>query len=95
MYDLLAFFIDKHGGDIKPMQTRDPSVLKQSQHPYELGLRVPRKDPENGEPRRNHDTYLQPVRAAPGPPGRPRPDRQSLPASFNMSYRQVRTPVLL
>ena len=38
MYDLLAFFIDKHGGDIKPMQTRDPDVLRRPQHPYELGL---------------------------------------------------------
>ncbi|XP_033634198.1 uncharacterized protein LOC117295605 isoform X4 [Asterias rubens] len=87
MYDLLAFFIEKHGGDIKPMQTRDPSALKQSQHPYECGLKGTRKDPENGEPRRGHETYLEPTRAPPMPPARPRPDRQSLPASFNESYK--------
>jgi hypothetical protein len=35
MYDLLAFFIEKHGGNIRPIQTKD---LKTPQHPYELGL---------------------------------------------------------
>ncbi|XP_071795039.1 uncharacterized protein [Asterias amurensis] len=86
MYDLLAFFIEKHGGDIKPMQTRDPSALKQSQHPYECGLKGTRKDPENGEPRHGHETYLEPTRAPPMPPTRP--GRQSLPASFNESYKR-------
>ncbi|XP_038073932.1 uncharacterized protein LOC119742007 isoform X2 [Patiria miniata] len=84
MYDLLAFFIEKHGGNIRPMTTRD---LKTPQHPYELGLSFAVKDPENGEANKQppQDTYLMPNRVAPTVPSKARPDRQSLPASFNMA----------
>ncbi|XP_022102949.1 uncharacterized protein LOC110985853 isoform X4 [Acanthaster planci] len=77
MYDLLAFFIEKHGGNIRPIQTRD---LKTPQHPYELGLSFSMKDPENGEASQHQDTYLQPQRV---PSTKKRPDRQSLPSTFN------------
>ena len=35
MYDLIMFFIERSGGNLKPIQTRDPKVLKLPDNLYE------------------------------------------------------------
>ena len=35
MYELIMFFIERSGGNLKPIQTRDPKVLKLPDNLYE------------------------------------------------------------
>ncbi|XP_033124064.1 uncharacterized protein LOC117122565 isoform X3 [Anneissia japonica] len=65
MYDLIKFFVEKSGGNLKPMQTNDFRQLKLPHSLYEEGLSIAYpKDPENGERSpldSSPDDYLPPM----------------------------------
>ncbi|XP_072037782.1 uncharacterized protein [Amphiura filiformis] len=105
MYDLIMFFIERSGGNLKPIQTRDPKVLKLPDNLYEHRFQQLTQgiNPENGEaPYRNRlslqrsktvnngrpqeGTYLIPENNSSDANGSVRPNRVSLPATFNQGY---------